>query len=38
VVPVCPFVVAYLQQHPDFNPLVRPTHAAPHPSSQGPDL
>jgi NAD(P)-dependent dehydrogenase (short-subunit alcohol dehydrogenase family) len=29
VVPVCPFVVAYLQQHPDFNSLVRPTRAAP---------
>jgi predicted GNAT family acetyltransferase len=37
VVPVCPFVVAYLQQHPDFNSLVRPTDAAPHPSTQAPD-
>jgi predicted GNAT family acetyltransferase len=34
VVPVCPFVVSYLQQHPDFNSLVRPTHGAPHPSTQ----
>ena len=37
VVPVCPFVVAYLQQHPDFNSLVRPTHAAPIPSTEAPD-
>ena len=28
VVPVCPFVVAYLQQHPEFNALIAPRRAA----------
>ena len=25
VVPLCPFVAAFIQRHPEFEPLVRPT-------------
>lgn len=36
VVPVCPFVVAYLRHHPEFNALIRP-HGGGKPSTTAPE-